>query len=75
MQKIAFNDLVKRFAKVPVAELKWLTPVDKLQSLIVKEVQEPENLKDTFYDPNEIFVQTKHQKLDKKQHKEHKEHK
>jgi hypothetical protein len=36
MEKIGFNDLVKRFAKVPVAELKWLTPVDKLQSLIVK---------------------------------------
>lgn len=71
MQKIAFNDLVKRFAKVPVAQLKWLTPVDKLQNLIVNDSQESENLKDTFYDPNEIFIHGKHQKVDKK-HKEHK---
>lgn len=71
MKAIQFNDLVKRFAKVPVTELKWLTPIDSLQSLIVKETQEPENLKDTFYDPNEIIVQTKQQKFEKKQ-KEHK---
>lgn len=39
MQTINFTELVHRFAKVPVAELNWLTPVDKLQSLIVTESQ------------------------------------
>lgn len=39
MQTIKFSDLVHRFAKVPVAELNWLTPVEKLQSLIIEESQ------------------------------------
>jgi hypothetical protein len=39
MQAIHFTDLVHRFSKVPVQELKWLTPVEKLQSLVVQESQ------------------------------------
>lgn len=66
MQAIHFNDLVQRFSKVPLAELKWLTPVEKLQSLIVQDSQEPENLKNTFFDPNDFFIQGKFPKTDKK---------
>ena len=39
MSTIHFTDLVHRFAKVPVKELKWLTPVEKIQSLIVQDSQ------------------------------------
>ena len=71
MAKVGQVELLKRFHKIDVKDLKLLTPADKLQGLFNEASLEPENNKPAELDPNSIYVAPNTEMKKKKTSQQH----
>lgn len=56
MQSIAYSELLARFQKVDRKHLKFISGVNTIDGLFSEESQDPENLKENIYDPNDFYI-------------------
>lgn len=70
MTSFGYSELLTRFAVEPRNQLKFLTSEDYIEGLFTPESQEPENLGEYLWDPNDFYIEPKN---DKKKPKEEKQ--
>ena len=59
MASIGFSELLARFEVVPRKDLQFLTPIILIEGLFSDEPQQPENLSENLYDPNDFYIEPK----------------
>jgi len=59
MASIGFSELLARFEVFPRKDLKFLTPIIQIEGLFSDESQQPENLSENLYDPNDFYIEPK----------------
>jgi len=56
MTSIGYSELLTRFEVKPRKDLTFLTPIIQLEGLFSEETQQPENLSENLYDPNDFYI-------------------
>lgn len=59
MASIGYSELLARFEVVPRKDLKFLTPLPQIEGLFAEDSQQPENLSENLYDPNDFYIEPK----------------
>ena len=62
MNSFGYSDLLTRFNKIDLKELKFITDTIKFDELFSDESQEPENMKENIYESNDIYIEPKETK-------------
>jgi len=65
MQSFGYSELLTHFEIVPQKNLTFLTPLIQIDELFAEEPQQPENLSEYLYDPNDFYIEPK-QEIKKK---------
>lgn len=71
MAKVGQVELLARFQKTDIKNLKLLTPADKLQGLFNQASSQPENLKPAELDPNSVYIAPNTEMKKKKTNQQH----
>lgn len=59
MTSIGYSELLTRFEAKPRKDLTFLTPIIHLEGLFSEDTQQPENLSENLYDPNDFYIEPK----------------
>ena len=59
MDSIGYSELLTRFNKVELKDLKFITDFTLIEGLFLEESADPENLDEFLYDPNDFYIEPK----------------